>query len=148
MYLRKLGMAVHVAVVALAMTLPLFPETTNQWGEGHAVVTVLPADNNNASIDILKRDLQIKVNGKQASITDWKPLRGPNSNLEMVILIDGSARASLGGQLDDISGFIRSLPANEKVTVGYMNAGRAVLTGPLSTSTGLIMSSIFILVLI
>jgi len=52
----------------------------------------------------------------------------------MVILIDSSARTSLGLQFGDIAGFVRSLPPEVKVAVSYMNAGRAVMAGPLSTS--------------
>jgi hypothetical protein len=74
------------------------------------------------------------VNGKESSITNWVALSGPNSNLELVILIDVSARASLGLQLRDIASFIQSLPADVKVSVGYMDAGRAALAGPLSTN--------------
>jgi hypothetical protein len=134
MCLKKLGMGFYIAVAALAITLPAFPEATNEQGQGHAIVTVLPANDKNASVDILQRNLQVKVNGKAVSITNWKPLRGANSDLELVILIDGSASSSLGRQLDDISQFIQSLPANVKVAVSYMNAGRAVFTGPLSAN--------------
>jgi hypothetical protein len=132
MHLKKLGTLVFMAVGAFAIAIPAFPEATNEQGQGHAIVTVLPANGGNSSVNILQRNLQVKVNGKDASIIGWKPLRGADSNLELVILIDGSARASLGRQLDDIAGFIQSLPSNVKVAVSYMNAGRAVMAGPLS----------------
>jgi hypothetical protein len=48
------------------------------------------------------------------------------------MLIDGSARTSFGQQLADLDSFIRSMPANVKIGVGYMDAGRAAMTGPLS----------------
>jgi hypothetical protein len=134
MHLKKLRMAFFIPVCALALILPAFPEAADEVGQGHAIVTVLPANDTNASVNILRRDLQVKVNGKDAGILTWKPLREDNSDLELVILIDGTATGSIGRQLDDISGFIRSLPPNVKVAVGYMNAGRAVMAGPLSAN--------------
>jgi hypothetical protein len=132
MYLKKLAIAVFMTVGALAMTMPAFPEATNDQGQGRAIVTILPAKDGKAPINILQGNLEIKVNGKESSITGWTPLRGLNRNMELVILIDGSARASLGLQFDDITGFIQRLPANVKVAVSYMDAGRAILTEPLS----------------
>jgi hypothetical protein len=132
MYLKKLAIAVFMTVGALAMTMPAFPEATNDQGQGRAIVTILPAKDGKAPINILQENLEVKMNGKESSITGWTPLRGLNRNMELVILIDNSAHASLGLQFDDIAGFIQSLPANVKVAVSYMDAGRAVLTGPLS----------------
>jgi hypothetical protein len=132
MYLKKLAVAVFMTVGALAMTMPAFPEATNDQGQGRAIVTILPAKDGKAPIDILQGNLEVKMNGKESNITGWMPLRGLNRNMELVILIDNSAHASLGLQFDDIAGFIQSLPANVKVAVSYMDAGRAVLTGPLS----------------
>jgi hypothetical protein len=51
----------------------------------------------------------------------------------MVILIDDGARQSLGVQLPDIAKFIQALPPDAKVAVAYMENGRAVFGGPLST---------------
>ncbi len=51
----------------------------------------------------------------------------------MVVLIDDGARQSLGLQLPDIAKFIQALPPNAKVAVAYMQNGRAVFGGPLST---------------
>jgi hypothetical protein len=132
--MKKLGMAICMAAGTLTLIAPAFPEATTDQGRGQAIVTVLPKNDREAPVDILQKDLQVKVNGKESSVTDWVPLRGPNSDLEFVVLIDGSARSSLGRQLGDIASFIQSLPANVKVAVGYMDAGRAALAGPLSTN--------------
>ncbi len=129
--MKKLGMTIYMAGT-LALIAPAFPNTATGQGQGQAIVTVLPEKDGKAPVSILQQDLRIKVNGKEPTITDWVALSGNNSDLELVILIDSSARTSLGLQLRDITGFIRSLPANVKVSVGYMEAGRAALSGPLS----------------
>jgi hypothetical protein len=131
MGMKRIGMAICVAVGTLVLSSPAFPKTDVEMGNGQAIVTALAK--NKAPLNISQQDLTVEVRGKQSTITDWVPLRGPNSDLEMVVLIDSAAGSSLGLQLDDISNFIKSLPSNVKVSVGYMEAGSAVLAGPLST---------------
>jgi len=126
-------MAILIAAGTLAMAARAFPEATAGQGAGQAVVTVLPKKNMEAPVNILQQDLQVKVNGKESSVTNWVPLRGQNDGLELVVLIDDSARASVGEQLKDIANFIQGLPTNAKVAVGYMENGRAALVSPLST---------------
>jgi hypothetical protein len=133
MQLRKLVTTIFMTVVAFAVSMPAFAETPGNLGQGQAIVTVLPSKNGNAPVNLPERNLRAEVNGKESSITGWTPLRGSNGDLEIVILIDSSARSSIGLQFEDINEFIRDLPVNVKVAVGYLNAGRAVLTGPLSS---------------
>ena len=126
-------------IIILAGMLGLLPtvfsETTAaQQGQGHFVVTVLPQKGADSSTNMIQQDFQLKVNGKASSITGWLPLREQNGNLEMVILIDSSATASLGLQFGEIASFIRSMPPDAKIAVGFMSAGRAVMAGPLSTN--------------
>jgi len=96
-------------------------------GQGRAVVTVLQGDR------IPEQALQIKINGKESNVTGWTPLRGSQSNLEFVVLIDDGARSSLGSQLNDVAKFIDDLPPNAKVAVAYMMNGQATFNGPLTT---------------
>ena len=131
--MKRLGMYICLAVGTLALIAPAFPKTAIGQGWGQAIVTVLPKKDIKEPVSIAQQDLRVEVSGKESNITDWVPLRGSNSDLELVILIDGSARTSLGLQFRDIANFIQSLPVGVKVTVGYMYAGRAVLAKPLST---------------
>jgi hypothetical protein len=75
--------------------------------------------------------VSIKLNGKDAAVTGFTPLRGENGGLELVVLIDGGAR-NLGRQFEEITQFVKGLNPRTKATVGYMENGRAVLAGPLS----------------
>jgi hypothetical protein len=111
---------------------PAFASSENQQGQGQTVITVLPAKNA-APAAVNAQDLSLKVNGKATSITSVAPLQGPNSKVELVVLIDDSARSSLGNQIADVANFIKTLPPNAAVTVGYMENGRAALVGPLTT---------------
>lgn len=122
------------AAVALALSLALpalaAPE---QSGQGQAVVTLMPKGDETAVLNIQPQNLALKIDGKPSQITALDPAKGPNSPLELVILIDSSARASLGTQLSDIAGFVKEMPKNTKLAIAYMENGRAALSGPLSS---------------
>src|SRR6266571_8092968 len=81
--------------------------------------------------NVSQQDLKVKVNGKESSVTNWTPLSGPDSRLELMFLIDGSARASLGQQFGDITKFVKEMPANSTVGIAYMQNGRAAVAAPL-----------------
>jgi hypothetical protein len=121
-----------MAAAALLVAAPLNSLSENYQGQGQAVVTILPKQAGAAPAKISGQDLVVKVNGKPATVTAWTPLQSPASSLELVLLIDGSARTSLGSQFGDITDFINSLPANTKAAIAYMQFGNAVFAGPLS----------------
>jgi len=120
---------------------PAFASSENQQGQGQAVITVLPAKNA-APAAVKPQDLSLKVNGKATSITNVEPLKGANSKVEVVVLIDDSARAGLGNQIKDVANFIKTLPPNAAATVGYMVNGRAALTGPLTMNRDQVVKSL------
>jgi hypothetical protein len=116
------------AAAALLMAAPMFPQGEKQ-GQGQAVVTVLPKGGGDSSGAPTP---SLKVDGKEANVTSFVPLTGAHGSLELVMLIDGSARSSLGRQLDEMANFIQTLPPNTRVGVAYMQNGQAVMSGPLS----------------
>jgi hypothetical protein len=130
--MKNPGMAVWMTVLTLAVAAPAFPQQVNQQGQGHAIVTVLPKHEGAAPASVANQDLSVKVNGKMAKVTSWTPLRESANPMELVLLIDGSARTSLGLQMGEIKHFINSLPPNTKAAIAYMQNGSAVFAAPLS----------------
>jgi len=59
------------------------------------------------------------------SVTGWTATKGDNAGLELFILLDDSANATLASQFDDIRQFINSQPPTTKVGVAYMQNGTA-----------------------
>lgn len=102
-------------------------------GEGSTVVTMLPKSDSQATANVSADSLKIKVDGKSTPVSNWKPLRGEDDGVQFVLLIDNSARTSLAREMGEMRSFIKSLPPNVKMTIGYMENGSAVLTGPLTT---------------
>jgi len=118
--------------MAATIALPTFAAPADQ-GQGQAVVTVLPKDSSLTGLAIQPQNLELKVDGKSSNVTKLAAARNPDSPLELVLLIDGGARASLGTQLTDIAGFIKEIPNNTRIAIAYMENGRAALAGPLSS---------------
>jgi hypothetical protein len=114
----------------MAAVAPAFAQGSDEVST-QAVITVL-GKNNEAAAPIQERDLKVEVNGKAANVTDLVPLRGDRAGLELVILIDGSARTSLGTQMGDIERFIKQLPPTAEVGIAYMENGRAVFSQALT----------------
>lgn len=101
-------------------------------GQGQAVVTVLPKNNSQATANVAAPSVSLQVNGKQTAVTNWRALRSPQDDVELILLIDGGARVSLGRELDEMAHFVQSLPPNVKVSLAYMENGRALLSGSLT----------------
>jgi hypothetical protein len=116
---------------ALALVAPAFAATTEQ-GQGQALVTLLPKNDALSAPAIQSQNVQLKVDGKTSGVTSWTAAKGPNSPLELVILIDGSARSSLGTQMNSIEDFVKEMPKDAKMAIAYMENGRAAFAGPLS----------------
>jgi hypothetical protein len=119
-------------LMAASLGLPAFA-AANEQGSGQTLITVLPK-NNESGLSLQAQNVQLKVDGKQSTITNFAPAKGPGSPLELVLLIDSSARTSLGTQLNDIEGFIKEMPQNTRIAIAYMENGRAAFSAPLSSN--------------
>ncbi len=131
--MRKSAWTMTAAALLLGGSMACLGEAASVPGQGEAIVTVIPKKGHERVTNITAQDLQLKINGKETKVASWVPMRGANDDMEMVLLIDTSARNSLGQQINDIANFIKSVPANAKFALGYMDNGQAILTGPLST---------------
>ncbi|HEY1253357.1 MAG TPA: hypothetical protein VGF01_01110 [Terracidiphilus sp.] len=101
-------------------------------GQGTAVVTVLPKIDGTVPASVAGQDMSLKINGKPAKITSFKPFQNADNSIELVLLIDNSARGSLGTQLETIGSFVKKLPPNVKTAIAYMQNGQAIFAAPLS----------------
>lgn len=128
----KNALKVLPAVLAgLLAAAPLALAQSEGQGQGQAIVTVLPKnDKQPIAPDVPAQSISFEVNGKHGTAPNWEPLRGEQSGVELVLLIDDGARMSLGREMDEIATFVRSLPPNVKIAIAYMENGRAQMSGP------------------
>lgn len=131
-YMNRRFFLIPAVLAGLCVAAPLTIAQSDAGGIGEAVITVLPKNDKQATADVSQQAIKVEVNGKQTAISNWQPLRGSQSDIELIILIDGSARVSLGRELGELQHFVSALPPNVKATFAYMENGRAALAGPLT----------------
>ena len=123
------------ACAAFALLLPTAARAQNGdfGGRGQVVVTVMPSKSKEQKPNVTQQDIKVlKVDGKEGQVSSLTPFDS-NAPVEIVVLIDGGARTSLGSQISDIKSFIQEMPANTKMAVAYMEEGQAVFGTPLSS---------------
>jgi hypothetical protein len=135
MKMHSLGLA------AIALAAVAAPMLAQSLGQGQAVVTVLSKKDGPLPPSILQQDLAVKVDGKNATVTTWKQY-APDSKIELVLLIDGGARSSLGRQTGDIEKFVNTLPPNVAAAIAYMQNGRSLFSGPLTLDHAAILKNL------
>ena len=124
-----------IAALLVAGSSAYAQNNSGQSGEGDAIVTVLPNHSGEQRFNITQQDIKsIKVNGQDAQVAGFAPLEGANSPVELVFLIDTSARSSLGTQMSYISNFVQEMPPDTEMGIAYMQNGAAVFSGPLSSN--------------
>jgi len=142
--MKKLGFAALAASIFAVAAAPVFAGMPDAGGEGQAVVTLLPKNGSEAPVRISAQDLRLRVNGKDSTVTGWEHLHHENGPLELVILMDSSARASIGTQLGEIKDFVNEMPSHAKMAIAYMDSGRAVFETPLSSDPAVVLKALHI----
>ena len=133
--MNKPGLAaIALTFGTLLAASPLFAQKNVQQGQGRAVVTVLPSAKNGNAGQISAQNLKVKVNGKESTVTSFNQLQESNSPVELVLMLDAGARASLGTQFNDIQTFVKEMPPNTKMAIAYMQQGRAAFSSQLSSN--------------
>jgi len=56
-------------------------------------------------------------------VTDWIPLQGDQSSLELFVMIDDASQTSLASQFEDIRLFMSAQPPTTEIAVGYIQNG-------------------------
>ncbi len=131
--MKTIGLAIALTAGTVLAASPAFAQKNDQQGQGRAVVTILPSQAN-GNIGQVPQGFKLKVNGRESPVLNFTSLQDSNSPVELVLLIDGGARTSLGTQFSDLETFVKEMPPNTRMAIAYMENGRAVLSGQLSSN--------------
>lgn len=80
-----------------------------------------------------KEDVRAFEGKNRLKVADWVPLQGSNANLELLILIDESARENIANQWDDVRRFMSAQPPSTAIAIGYMEYGSARIAQKFTT---------------
>ena len=75
-----------------------------------------------------QQDIVVREGKDRRPITALQPLQDDNGNLQLMLLIDESAGASFGTEINTLKQFVNALPSNSEVAVAYMRNGIADIT--------------------
>ena len=132
--MRKIGLSIALTATGILAVCPAFAQKNDQLGQGRAVVTILPSAKNGTVSQVPAQSLKLKVNGKDSTVTNFSPLADANSPVELVLLLDGGSRTSLGTEFNDIETFVKEMPPNTRMAIAYMENGRASFASQLSSN--------------
>jgi hypothetical protein len=128
MKIGSCGVGDRIGGVALAMGICLgiwgsfASATAQETSTGRAVVTAETKAAEGVTT-IPQQSVSVYQNRKLLDVSQWTPLRGARSDLQLVLLLDDSSRGNLGLQLNDLRSFLSGLPPTTQVAIGYMRNG-------------------------
>src|SRR5579884_2645498 len=99
---------------------------SNASGVPASVVITLEPKHGTTIPPIEMQDIRVKEAGEQRPVESLKPLA--NSGMQLMLLIDDSARGTFGTEISTLKQFVTSLPPNFEVAVAYMRNGMAQIT--------------------
>jgi hypothetical protein len=68
-------------------------------------------------------DVRVFEGRNRLKVTDWIPLQGDQSSLELFVLIDDASNTNLASQFEDMRHFMNAQPPTTAIAVGYMQNG-------------------------
>jgi hypothetical protein len=128
------ALAASLTLSAMSFALPAVAQQGDTVA-AQTVVTVLPKGGE--APDLRQQNLNVRADGKASEVTQWQALRGDSAGLELILLIDGTARTSIGLQLSEMAKFIQSQPPTTLVGVAYMQNGQAAFAQNLTADHAL-----------
>ena len=68
-------------------------------------------------------DVRVFVGRNRLKVTDWIPLQGDQSSLELFVLIDDASSTNLASQFEEMRHFLNAQPPATAIAVGYLQNG-------------------------
>lgn len=121
--LRSTGIACFIAAI-----LPVFAQQQSVPGVPVSVVVTLEPRRGKTIPPVEQQDISVMENRDKRPVTGFTPLTGDRGDMQLLIMIDDSARGTFDTEINTLKEFITSLPQNVEVGVGYMRNGFTQMT--------------------
>lgn len=120
-------LVVGVAALAAAGIGPVLASTRPE-SPVRMVITALPANGNLPVQSLTPSNLTVLQGNNPAEIVSLERFAGDQSGVQLYILLDDSSHSSsLTLHFSELRPFLKNLPADTQVAVGYMRNGTAIL---------------------
>jgi hypothetical protein len=114
-----------LAVLLAAAPAPLFGQQQPAPGTSVSVVVTLEPRREKTIPSVEQQDITVYQDKEKRPVTGFVPLRG---SMQLMILIDDSARSSFSTEIGTLKQFVTALPASTEVAIGYMRNGYTQVT--------------------
>ncbi len=95
----------------------------NTPGVPVSMVVTLEGKNHKEIPPIEPQDIIVSQGKDKRPVTNLIPAGQSNKGMQLLMLIDDSARFSFGTEINTLKQFVNSLPANTEIAIGYMRNG-------------------------
>lgn len=99
-----------------------------QAGVPASVVVTLEPKRGKGIPPVEAQDILVREGRERRPVTELTPLHGQQGSLQLMLLIDDSARGSFDTEIGTLKQFVNALPPDAEVAVAYMRNGMADLT--------------------
>jgi hypothetical protein len=82
---------------------------------------------------VVREDVRVLKGRDRLQVTDWVPLQGSQSGLELFVLIDEASGTDVASQFDDLRRFMEAQPGTTAIAVGYLEYGEVKITQNFTT---------------
>jgi hypothetical protein len=117
---------VTAGLVCVFAALACAAQSANAPGDPVSVIVTLEPKHGRTIPSLEAQDIQVKEAGERRPVEELKPLA--QSGMQLLFLIDDSARGTFDTEIGTLRQFITSLPPNFDVAVAYMRNGMAEMT--------------------
>lgn len=102
-------------------------QDANQTGTAASVVVTLEPKRGKTIPPVEAQDIIIREGRDRIPATEFTPLHGQQGSLQLMLLIDDSARGTFDTEISTLKQFVNALPPDAEVAVAYMRNGIAVV---------------------
>ncbi len=74
------------------------------------------------------QDISVSEGGDKRPVTGLVPLGREQGNMQLLLLLDDSARGTFDTEIGTLKQFVNSLPPSTEIAIGYMRSGMTELT--------------------
>jgi hypothetical protein len=118
-------------LVCLSASFSFAGQSPNSDGVPVSMLVSLEPRHGKTIPPIEAQDIQVKEAGQQRPVTHFQA--AANNGMQLMLLIDNSARGTFDTEIPTLKSFITSLPPNFEVAVAYMQNGMASMTANWTT---------------
>lgn len=128
MYKKRIWAAIGAGCLITAGASLFAKQNTGEPGVPVSVVVTLEPKRGKTIPPVEQQDIMVRENGDQRPVTGFVPLHGEEGRLQLMLLLDDSARATFDTEIPTLKQFVNALPPDSEVAIAYMRNGMAAVT--------------------